>query len=91
MGYNPLDDVQQLYGLTSAPVSTIKQGKILVSGNGSNPSFGNQYLLATTDKLYAWQGTTAATLAKAPVADFKTATYASYGGANVYTNPSITT
>ncbi len=88
-GYNPLHDVQQLYGLNTAPFKTITKGKLMKSGNGSNPSFGNEYLLSTTDKLYAWQGTISATLAKAPVVDFTSATYAPYGGANVYKTPAL--
>ncbi len=59
------------------------------SGNGSNPNFGNEYLLATTDKLYTWLGNATATLGAAPVADFTSATYAAFSGADVYSSPSL--
>src|SRR5262249_2150473 len=88
-GYNPLYDVQQLYGLTSAPYKSNANGKFLQSSNGSNPAFGFKYLLAPSDKLYAWLGNISDTLASAPVADFTTGTYFPYNGVNVYNNPAL--
>jgi hypothetical protein len=95
-GYNPLFDLQTQLGLTTPDQSQAfnyrhQNEKYLQSGNGSNASGSNYYVLMPTDKLYAFvadaKNDLTATLAQAPVADFTTTTYSSFG--NVYNEPAL--
>ncbi len=88
-GYNPLFNVQELYGLTAAPYQTTSTAIYFKSANGSNPAFSNEYVLSNNDKLYAWAGNLSATLAGTPVVDFTSPTYAAYNGASVFNTPTL--
>ncbi len=89
-GYNPLFSLKSLYGLTSADIAFNARGqgeKYFLSTNGSNPAGGGWYVLMPTDKLYAWNGSLATTLATGLVADFTQSPYAGLG--NVYNNTAL--
>jgi hypothetical protein len=86
-------NVSSVYGLHSAELTQYynyrgAREKYFVSSNGSNPAGGGYYVLMPTNKLYAWAGTLAATLAQSPVADFTSSTYATV---DVYANPALMT
>ncbi len=84
--YSLVSDLEQQYDFQAPPGTNYfynahgAQEKYLVSGNGSNPSGGNYYVLLPNGNLYTWAGSLPASEAGTPVAAL---------GAGVYAEPNV--
>ncbi|MEZ6142257.1 MAG: hypothetical protein R3B84_16990 [Zavarzinella sp.] len=72
---DPLFDLKVLLGIGNEVPNTFNvRGageKYFISSTGTNPAGSGFYILLPDNKLYAWKGTIAASIAAPPIADFK--------------------